>query len=59
MPIVSGTFGTVTKELLNDIEDLKVGGRVETTQITALMRTAKILKRVLQTRGDLLLLKLQ
>ena len=48
-PIVIGAFGTVTKGLLKGIEDLKVCGRVETIQTTALLRTARILKRVLET----------
>ena len=34
------------------MEDLKVGGRVETIQMTALLRTARILRRVLETWGD-------
>ena len=58
-PIVIGAFGTVTKGLLKGLEDLEVGGRVETFQTTALLRTARILRRVLETWGDLLLLKLQ
>ena len=49
IPIVIGAFGTVTKELLKVLEDLKVGGRVETPQTTALLRTARILRRVLET----------
>ena len=48
IPIVIGTFGTVTKGSLNGLEDLKVGGRVETIQTTALLRTARILRRVLE-----------
>ena len=36
VPIVIGAFGTVTKELLKGLEDLEVGGRVETIQTTAL-----------------------
>ena len=36
IPIVIGTFGTVTKGLLKGPEDLKVADRVETIQITAL-----------------------
>ena len=36
-----------------------IGGRVETIQTTALLRTARILRRVLETWGDLLSLKLQ
>ena len=34
VPIVIGAFGTVTKGLLKGLEDLKVGGRVETIQTT-------------------------
>ena len=30
IPIVIGTFGTVTKGLLNGLEDMEVGERVET-----------------------------
>ena len=57
--IVIGAFGTVTKGLLKELEDLEVGGRVETIQTTALLRTVRILKRVLETWGDLMSLKLQ
>ena len=35
IPIVNGLFGTVTKGLLKGLEDLEVGGRVETIQTTA------------------------
>ena len=52
VPIVIGALGTVTKGLLKGLEDLDVGGRVETTQTTALLRTAKILRRVLEIWGD-------
>ena len=47
-PIVIGAFGTVTKGLLKGLEDLEVGGRVETIQTTALLRTARILRGVLE-----------
>ena len=40
IPIVIGAFGTVNKGLLKGLEDLKVSGRVETIQTTALLRTA-------------------
>ena len=40
IPIVIGAFRTVTKGLLKGLEDLEVGGRVETIQTTALLRTA-------------------
>ena len=59
IPLVIGAFCTVTKGLLKGLEDLEVGGRVETIQITALLRTARILRRVLETWGDLLSLNLQ
>ena len=59
IPIVFRAFGTVTKGLLKGLEDLEVGGRVETIQTTALLRTARILRRVTETWGDLLSLKLQ
>ena len=49
IPIVIGVFGTVTKGLLKGLEDLQVGGRVETIQTTALLKTARILGRVLET----------
>ena len=50
--IVIGAFGTITKGLLKGLEELEVGGRVETIQTTALLRTARILRRVLETWGD-------
>ena len=53
IPIVIGAFGTVTKWLLKGWEDLEVGGRVETKQTTALLRTARILRRVQETWGYL------
>ena len=49
IPIVIGAFGTVAKGLLKGLEDLEVGGRIETIQTTALLRTARILRRVLET----------
>ena len=49
VPIVIGAFGTVTKGLLKGLEDSEVGGRVETTQTTALLKTARLLRRVLET----------
>ena len=59
VPIVIDAFGTITKGLLKGLEDLEVGERVETIQMTALLRKARILRRVMETLGDLLSLKLQ
>ena len=42
-------WNTVTKRLVKGLEDLEVGGRGETIQTTALLRTARILRRVLET----------
>ena len=48
IPIVIGAFGIVTKGLLEELEELEIGGRVETIQTTALLRTTSILRRVLR-----------
>ena len=48
-PILIVAFGTVTTGLLKGLEDLEFGGQVETIQTTALLRTDRILKRVLET----------
>ena len=40
-------------------EELEIRARVETIQTTALLRSSRILRRVLETLGDLLSLKLQ
>ena len=45
VPIVIGVLGTITKGL----EELEVGGRVEIIQTTVLLKTARILRRVLET----------
>ena len=49
IPIVIGVLGTVTKGLLKGLENSEVGRRVETIQTTTLLRTAIILRRVLET----------
>ena len=59
IPIVIGAFGTVTKGLLKGLENLEVGGRVESIQTTALLKTTRILRRGLRTWGNLLSLNLQ
>ena len=57
--IVIGALGTIIKGLLKGPEDLEIGGRVETIQTTALLKTARILRRFLESSGDLLSLDLQ
>ena len=48
IPLTIGAFGTVTKGLLKGLEDLEIRGRVETIRTSTLLRTARILRRVLQ-----------
>ena len=59
MPIEIRALVTVTKGLVKGLQELKITGWVETVQTTALLRSTRILRRVLETRGDLLSLKLQ
>ena len=59
IPIVIGAFGIVTSGLLKGLEDLEVDGWVETIQTTTLLRTARILRTVLETWEDFLSLRLQ
>ena len=59
IPIVIGAFGTLSKGLLKGLEDLEIRGRVEAIQTTTLLRTAWILRRILEIWGDLLSLKHQ
>ena len=49
IPIVIGAFATVTKGSQKGLEDLEVGRRAEIIQTTALLRTARILRRVMET----------
>ena len=49
IPIVIGVSGTVTKGLQKGQKDLEVVGRVETIQTSTLLKTARILRRVLVT----------
>ena len=59
VPVVIGAVDTVTKGLLKSLEDLEVGRRVEIIQTTVLLKTARILRRVLDIWGDLLSFNLQ
>ena len=57
--IVIGALGSVTEILLKEMEDVEIRGCVETIQATTFLRSPRILKRVLETLGDLLSLKIQ
>ena len=58
IPIIIGALGTVTNGLIKGEGDLRIQGRVETTQTIVLLRSARILGRVLETWEDLLSLRL-
>ena len=47
--IVIYALGTITKGLILELENLEITGRLETVQTTALLRSARILRRVLET----------
>ncbi len=49
IPTMFDSFGTVAKRLLKGLGDLKFGGHVEAIQTTALLKMARILRRVLKT----------
>ena len=48
IPIVIGALGTVIKGLVQGLEYLGITGRMETIQTTALLRSARILRRDLR-----------
>ena len=49
IPIVIGSLGIVSRGLVQGLEDLEIGGRVETIQNKAFFRSSRILRRVLDT----------
>ena len=49
IPIVISALFTVTKGLVQRLEDLEIRGRVEIIQTTALLRSARILRGVLES----------
>ncbi len=49
IPIVISALSTVTKGLVQGLEELEIRGRVETIQNTALFRSHRILRRLLET----------
>ena len=58
IPIVISALGTVTKGLVKGLDDLEIRGRDGTIQTTTLLRSARILRRVLRTLGNSLSLNL-
>ena len=46
--IIIGLLGTVTKELVQGQENLEIRGWVETTQTITLLKSARVLRSVLE-----------
>ena len=57
--IAIGALGTAIKGFVKGQEDLEIRGEVKTIQTTEFLRSARLLRRVLETRGDLLSRRLQ
>ena len=57
--IIIGAMDTVTQKLIKGQEDREIKGCVDSIQTTILLRSARILKSVPKTWGDLLSLRLQ
>ena len=59
IPIVVGALGIIPKTLVKRQKDFEIRRQVVTIQTTALLRSGRILRRVLETWGDLLSLRLK
>ena len=57
--IVSGALGTIPNGFVKGMEELKIRGLAGTIQTTELLRSVRILRRVLETWEDLLSSRLQ
>ena len=49
IPIVLGALGTIPEGLIKTQEDLEIRGQLETIHITALLRSAGILRSILES----------
>ena len=59
IPIVIGELGTVTKVLVQRLEDLEIRGQVEISPIYSIVQIGQNTEKALENCGDLLSLKLQ
>ena len=59
MPIEVSAPGTVSKGQEKRLGKLDLRGRIRTIQTTVMLRSSRICRRVLETGGELLLLRLQ
>ena len=58
-PIVVGILEIVPKVLERRLEEMEIRGRIDTTQTTAQLKSARVLRRIQSTRREFLLLHLQ
>ena len=49
IPIIIGALGTVSKKIINRLEDMEVRGRVEAFTSITLLRSARIQRRIPET----------
>ena len=49
IPFIIGAHSTVPKVLVQGLEDLEIRGGFETVQTTTFLRSARLLRRVLET----------
>ena len=54
IPIVICTLRTLPAGMEKRLEELKIKGRIETIETTALLKSIRIVRRVMETWGDLL-----
>ena len=59
IPIVIVVLGTIPKGFVKGLEESEIGTREETIQTTASLRSAELMKRVKETWGDFLSLRIQ
>ena len=57
IPVVMYALGAIPKNLDKRAEDIEIRGQEEIIQISALFRSARIVRRVMETRRILLSLK--
>ena len=54
LSIVVDAYGTVPKVLERRIEESEIREKIQTIHIIALLGSSRILRRILETRGELL-----
>ena len=47
--VVIGVLEMIFKQLIGELEELEIGGQIETIQATTLLRSIRILRRILET----------